>query len=424
MRIRRVLPGAGHLRVGSIVVDQGITSLVGFAISALVARSVAPVSFGFFTLLYSIYLVVVGVSRSVASEPLLIRYPGATPREMREGCRESAGVALIGGVALAAIGVPLGLGLSAVAGFGPDRLLAAICLALSMPGLLLKDAWRYCFFAQGRPVQAVVNDVVWSVTQIGGVAWFAASGHRAVGPMVGIWGLTATGCALLGARQAMLLPRPDRWLRWLRRHRDLAPRFATEYLVANGFLQANVWVAGLLGGLITAGALRAGEIMLGPTRVLMQAATPALVPEGARAGVREPRTLLTTVWRASLVLTLAVAGWGLLLLVLLPRIGAQLFGETLRYALPVLLPLAVGASANALSTGAAIGLRILAAAESSLRVRFFVAPLTTVLAVAGVRLDGAVGAAIGIGAGGIVSAVVWWYALYRELGRRRPGPAA
>lgn len=421
MTVGRRLLGRGHMRIGSIVVDQGLISLVGFALSALVARSVSPAGFGFFTLLYSIYLVVVGVSRSVASEPLLIRYPGRGEELVRDGCRQSAGVALTAGIGLALLGLAGIACLVALSVLRREQAVAAACLALSLPGLLVKDAWRYCFFADARPLQAVINDGIWGVTQLGGVAWLAAIGHRELAEMIAVWGLTATGCAIIGGLQARLLPHPGLALRWLRRHRDLAPRFATEYLVANGFLQANIWFAGMLGGLVTAGALRAGEIMLGPTRVLMQAATPAVVPEGARAGVRETRRLLPTVWGASAALTGAVIAWGVLLVLLAPHLGAQLFGETWRYAQPVLLPLTVGAAANAISTGAAVGLRILAAADSSLRVRFLVAPLTTVLAVAGVLLDGAQGAAMGIALGGVVSAFVWWFALYRELRRRQPG---
>jgi O-antigen/teichoic acid export membrane protein len=408
----RGLLDRAHLRMGSIVVDQGLSSLISFAIAALVARAVSPASFGFFTLLYSVYLVVAGVSRAVVSEPLLIRYPGGMEEWMRQGCRESTGTALAGGIVLGL------LGLAAAALLRGEQPLAIAMLAVSMPGLLVKDAWRYCFFATGRPAQAVVNDGLWGAGQLAGIAWLGASGHANLAGMVGIWGLTATACALLGVWQAGLLPRPELAPRWLSRHRDLAPRFATEYLIASGFLQATMWFAGLLGGLVTAGALRAGEIMLGPTRVLMQAAPPAVVPEGARSANQGRRRLLRTAWGASAVLTAAVLAWGGLLLLLLPHLGAHLFGGTWQFARPVLLPMTVGAATNAVSSGPAIGLRILAAAQSSLRVRFVIAPLTTALAVIGVWLGGAQGAAMGIAVGGALGAVVWWVALYRELGRR------
>ncbi|HEX4215501.1 MAG TPA: hypothetical protein VIA06_19445 [Candidatus Dormibacteraeota bacterium] len=405
--------GRGHLRVGWIVADQGLVSLSSFALAALVARAVSPHAFGDFTLLYSVYLVVVGVSRSFASEPLLIRYPGGDLDTLRDGCRWSTGATVTAG---AAVGI-CGLVTLPLLHDGSLRL-ATLGLALCVPGLLLKDAWRYCFFALGTPFQAVLNDAIWTGVQLGGVIWLARDGHHEVAGMITVWGASATACAALGMLQARLLPHPQRLVAWLWRHRDLAPRFSLEYLVAGGALQATIWFAGILAGVVTAGALRAGEILLGPPRVLMQAAQPAMVPEGARLLRTTPRHVLPTSLWSSLALTLATLAWSILLLAFSPRLGDELFGATWQYARPVVLPLAVAALTNAASAGAAIGLRIMAAARASLRVRLLVAPITLALAVVGVLVAGAAGAAWGIAAGGALGGAVWWYALARELRAR------
>lgn len=404
------------LRMGWTFIDQGLSSLTTLILSVLVARSVDASSFGFFTLLYSIYFVVVGMSRSIASDPLLIRYPGRATGVLRQGCQESAGAALTAGVLT---GV---LGLMAVPLLSGDRRLAVLALALSLPALLAKDAWRYCFFALGTPFQAVVNDALWSVSQLIGVAWLAATGHHHLAELIAVWGASAAVCVVIGAWQCRAVPRPDLAVRWLRRHRDLAPRYATEFLVEGGLQQATLWFAGFLGGLVAPAALRASEILLGPTRVLMQAAPAAVVPEGARSGLYSPERLLPVVRRASLALICAVLAWSLLLSGLLSRFGEQLLGQTWAYTRPLLLPVTISFVAMAAATGPSIGLRILAAARLSLRVRMLVAPLTMALAVIGVLVHGALGAAVGSAVGNVIGTAIWWLGLRHEL-RRRDGGA-
>lgn len=410
----RRLISPGHLRIGIIVVDQSLVSLGSFALTSLVARALSPSLFGYFTLLYSVYLVVLGVSRSLASEPLLVRYPGADRETLRDGARWSLGMALVGGAVTTVVGLAI---LPLLDG---QLRLAALALALLMPGLLLKDAWRYCFFALARPIHALINDALWTAAQIAAVIWVSRHGPRMTAAMIGVWGVTACTCALIGAAQARMWPRPQRAFAYLWQHRDLAPRFALEYVVAGGFLQATIWLAGIIAGVVTAGALRAGETLLGPPRILMQAAQPAVIPEGTRRLGRNPGHVLPTSLAASALLALATLAWAVVLVLFVSRFGTDLFGATWRYARPVVLPLAVASVTNATSSGPAIGLRILAAAAQSLRARLVIAPITLGLAVAGVIVGGAQAAGWGIAAGGAVGIVVWWYALFAEL-RRRDG---
>jgi O-antigen/teichoic acid export membrane protein len=414
--VRRLLP-PGRLRIGLIVADQSLVSLGSFALTSLVARALSPSLFGYFTLLYSAYLLVLGVSRALASEPLLVRYPGADRETLRDGSRWSAGVALGAGAVSGLIGLAL---LPLLHG---QLRLAELALALLLPGLLLKDAWRYCFFALARPVQALLNDALWTAAQIAAIVWVSHHGPREPVAMVGAWGVTGCLCALLGAAQARMWPHPRRAVAYLRRHRDLAPRFALEYLVAGGPLQVTIWLSGVIDTVVTAGALRAGETLLGPARILIQAAQPAIVPEGSRMLREDHRHVLPTSLIVSAVLTLATLAWAVLLLLFIPRFGADLFGATWPYARPVVLPLAAASVTNAIWTGPTVGLRILAAAAQSLRVRLVTAPLTLALATAGVVWGGAPAAAWGIAAGGAIGIAAWWYALLMELRRRSGRPA-
>lgn len=406
------------LRMGWTFVDQGVASLTTFGLSVLVARTVDTSDFGFFALLYSVYFVIVGMSRSLASEPLLIRYPGRATDVLRQAFRQSTGVALAAGLltgALVVMAMPLLSG---------ERRLAVAALGLSLPALLAKDAWRYCFFTMGTPLQAVLNDGLWSLSQLAGVAALAATGHRHLAQLIGVWGASAAACALIGAWQCRVLPRPDLALPWLRRHWDLAPRYATEFLVEGGMQQATFWFAGVFAGLVAAGSLRAAEILLGPTRVLMQAAPAAVVPEGARTGLYSGDRLLPAVRSASLALIGAVLMWSLLLLMLPAHAGGQVLGQTWKSTRPILLPVTVSFAAMAAATGAAIGLRILAAAQRSLRVRLLVAPLTLGLAVIGMLAHGALGAAVGSAVGNVIATAFWWTELHQELTERRDKPVA
>jgi O-antigen/teichoic acid export membrane protein len=153
-----MMPGAKMLRRASWGLgDQALSSLTNFALGAVVARSVSPESFGAFTLAFATYLLVLGLSRAVSSEPFVIRFSAVSDREWARGVASSTGtsilVGIVGGIGCAIAGI---LTTGNVRG-------SFLALALTLPGLMLQDNWRNVFFARRGGAQAFVKDLVWAV---------------------------------------------------------------------------------------------------------------------------------------------------------------------------------------------------------------------------------------------------------------------
>lgn len=390
-------------RVGWTVIDQALSSATNFGLGILVARSFSPSDFGAFALVFSCYLFLVGSSRALVSEPLLVRHSAEGDPDLAGAMARSTGTALALSLCAGLVVLVVGAALS-----GPARL-PLIALSVALPGLLLQDAWRYAFFASGRPAAAAANDALWAVLQLSIVGLLLASGDTSVAVLVVAWGASATVCALLGCVQAGVRPRPLAARRWLVSHRDLAPRFLGEFVAVGGALQAVLWAVAFAGGAAAAGALRGGQLLVGPLTVLIAAAPAAAIPEGVRLHRRSPPTVMRMLAVLSGGLSCAAMLWGAALLLLPESVGRALLGASWPAARPLLLPLALATVAVGASTGAIVGLRVLASAARSLRVRLIVTPTTFGLAVAGVVLGGARGAAIGIAVGASIAAFAWWH---------------
>ena len=185
------------------LVDQGLSSLTNAALSVVVARSVSELDFGGFALAFTVFSVVVGLSRNLATGPLPIRFSGATRTSFVGAAGGALGTALCFGVATGIGSVLVGLLMGGVAGS------SLVALGVILPGLLVQDAWRQVFFAQGRPAAAALNDAAWAVLQVGAVALLLLPGHvDSAWPLILAWGGAALGAALLGTAQSSARPRP------------------------------------------------------------------------------------------------------------------------------------------------------------------------------------------------------------------------
>ena len=210
--------GGARRRMVWTVADQGLSSITNFALAVLVARSVDVEGFGAFAIAFSGYLFAAGIAKAVASEPLMVRFSGVTdPVALRSAGGEAVGTALVVGVLTEIVAV--------VAGYllGGELGAALLALGVVLPGLLLQDAWRFYFFAIGRPARATANDALWAVTQLVLVGVMVSRGTPKVSSLVLAWGASAAVCAVVGCFQAGVVPRMGRAAAWVGSHRDLAP---------------------------------------------------------------------------------------------------------------------------------------------------------------------------------------------------------
>jgi O-antigen/teichoic acid export membrane protein len=400
-------------RLGWAVADQALSSLTNFLVGFFVARSLGPTAFGAFSVAFATYLIALNGSRGLATDPLMVRYSGVQLAEWRRAVAGSTGTAAavgtLGGIVCAALAIVVP---------GPTGL-ALVALGLSMPGLLLQDSWRFAFFSAGTAGRAFANDLIRAVVLLILIAAVIASGRSSEFFFMLAWGISATIAAVAGAVQARLLPRALLAADWLRRHRDLCSRYLAENLSVTGGTQLKFYGLAAVGGIAVVGTLRAAELLFGGVYVLTQGIGLMAVPEAVRL-LRQSRARL----RQFCLLISALGGGGgivcgAVLLAIPESLGQRLLHESWAPASTVLLPTTVFITAFGLQMGAWAGLRALAAASRSLLSQLVGSVLSVAGVLAGAAAAGAIGAAWGIAAAGVLAATFWWWQFHVGLHRFR-----
>jgi O-antigen/teichoic acid export membrane protein len=395
--------------------DQAFSSITNFALSAIVARTVTPAQFGAFALIFAAYLLVLGVVRAFSTLPLLVRYSAVAPERWREGARRATGWAIVGGVVGAAICVMAGLVFSGARG-------PLLALAISLPGLMLQETWRLAFVARGTPAAALVNDVVWAVFLVPALALAISTDARTAEPFILAWGASGTLAGLFGLLQARFLPSLRGVVDWTRINWDISGRQLGEFATLSGTNQLVMYAAGGIGGLVSAAALRGGQVLLGPLRTAYQGVWFVALSEFVRILSRRPGSLFRVALFVSLFLGFGGLVYGAVFVAFGSTFGPMLLGETWVHAQPLMVPLTISAATSGFWLGPNVGLRAMEEPARSLRVRLAIGALTVVGGVAGVFLDGARGAAWGLAISGVIGVWLWWrqFALARKEHADRP----
>lgn len=405
----RVLRAA--TRIGWGIADQGVSSLTNFALGIVVARALDAAGFGVFGLAWVTYGVVLNVSRGLCSDPFTVRFSAADPAERARAVARMTGCTLlVGGTAgavTAGIGAVLGGPLGA----------AFVALGIVLPGVLLQDAWRFAFFAAGAGRRSFVNDLTWAVLLVPALA--LASAAPSVPAFVLAWGVSGGLAGVLGCVQAGIRPRPTAAAGWLREQRDLGPRYLIENVSLSGAAQLRLFGLGALAGLAAVGAIRGGELLIGPFLALLMGISVISVPEAARVRRAAPHRLLQFCLLLGTVQALAAAVWGVLLLMLPDAWGRALLGDVWPGAAALVVPMTITVMGSSMSTGAMTGLRSLGAARRSLRAQLVAAAAYALFGIAGAWVGGAPGSAWGLVAATSLAAAVWWAQL--RAGVRDPG---
>ncbi|HEV2085227.1 MAG TPA: hypothetical protein VGR09_09095, partial [Gemmatimonadales bacterium] len=121
------------------VADQAFSSLTNFMVGIMVARSLGPVQFGAFGIAFATYGLALGLSSSLAAQPLLVRFSATPDHVWRPAAASATGTALSMGALVGVICLVVSLVV-------PGPLSGAyLALGLTLPGLLLQDSWRLAF---------------------------------------------------------------------------------------------------------------------------------------------------------------------------------------------------------------------------------------------------------------------------------------
>ncbi|WP_086013702.1 MULTISPECIES: hypothetical protein [Streptomyces] len=410
---RTTAPPAGSTRralVGRLswgLADQAASSMSNFVVGIYVARSLGVTAFGVFSLAWVTYGVVLNVSRGLATDPLVVRFSGVSDASWRGAVTRSTGTALGVGAAIGAACLVVGLGLGG--SVGP----AFAALGVTLPGLLLQDAWRFSFFAAGTGRKAFVNDLVWGVALV--PAMVVAARVGSVAAFVLAWGASATVAAGYGCLQSGIRPRMTGARGWLREQRDLGYRYLVENVSLSGASQLRAYGLGAIVGVGAVGAVRGAELLMGPFLAVLMGLSLVTVPEAARVLRQAPHRLGTFCLLLGGGQAAGALFWGGALLLMPDRLGELVLGGVWHSAAQLIVPITLGVAGAGLGTGAAAGLRALGAARRSLRCQLFASACYVGGGLGGAAVAGTVGSAWGVAAATVSGSAVWWLHLRSAL---------
>ncbi|MEV6756977.1 hypothetical protein [Streptomyces sp. NPDC051214] len=394
--------------------DQAASSLSNFAVGIYVARSLGLNAFGVFSLAWVTYGVVLSVSRGLATDPLVVRFSGVSDASWRGAVARSSGTAVGVGAVIGAVCLAVGLAL------GGDVGPAFAGLGIMLPGLLLQDAWRYSFFAAGNGRKAFVNDVVWGIALV--PAMVVAARVGTVTAFVLAWGASATVAAVYGCLQSGIRPRLTQGREWLHEHRDLSYRYLIENVGVSGASQLRAYGLGVIVAVSAVGVIRGAELLLGPFLAVLMGLTLVTVAEAARMLRQAPDRLGRFCLYLGVGQAIGALLWGSVLLLMPDRLGELILGDVWSSASAIIVPVTLGVAGAGLGTGAAAGLRALAAARRSLRCQLFASTFYVCGGLGGAVLAGTAGSAWGVAAAAACSSAVWWQQLRSALRERRENP--
>ncbi|MFE0641893.1 hypothetical protein ACFW2Y_09845 [Streptomyces sp. NPDC058877] len=413
-RARRSAKRAVVGRLSWGLADQAASSMTNFAVGIYVARSLGLAAFGVFSLAWVTYGVVLSVSRGVATDPLVVRFSGVPDSSWRGAVARSSGTALGAGAAIGAASLLAGLLLGGPVGS------AFACLGVVLPGLLLQDAWRYSFFAAGTGRKAFVNDLVWGAALV--PAMVVAARVGSVPAFVLAWGASAAVAAAYGCFQSGIRPRLGGAREWLRAHRDLGYRYLVENVSTSGAGQLRAYGLGAIVGVGAVGAVRGAELLLGPFLAVLMGLSLVTVAEAARVLRQAPHRLGPFCLLLGGGQAVAALLWGAALLLVPDRAGELVLGGVWQSASELIVPATLGVAGAGLGTGAAAGLRALAAARRSLRSQLFASACYVIGGLGGAAVAGTVGSAWGVAAATVSGSAVWWLQLRSALRENHRNP--
>ncbi|MET9178640.1 hypothetical protein ABZX88_10495 [Kitasatospora aureofaciens] len=394
--------------------DQAASSMTNFAVGIYVARELGVSAFGVFSLAWLTYGVVLNVARGLATDPLVVRFSGVPDAPWRAAAARATGAALAVGATLGGVCLLVGLGLGGRV--GP----AFACLGVALPALLLQDAWRFAFFAAGSGKKAFTNDLVQGGVLVPAMVLAARVGT--VAAFLLAWGASAAVAAGYGCLQSGLRPRVARARGWLREQRDLGSRYLVENVSLSGAGQLRAYGLGAIAGVGAVGAVRGAELLLGPFLALLMGLSLVTVAEAARVLRRSPNRL----GRFCLLLgggqAAAALLWGAALLLMPDRAGELVLGDVWHSASQLIVPATLGVAGAGLGSGAAAGLRALAAARRSLRCQLFASACYLGGGLGGAAAAGTVGSAWGVAAATACGSALWWLQLRTALRERHHEP--
>ncbi len=381
--------------------DQGLSSVTNFAFAVVAARALEVSEFGFYAVLAAIYWLVIGSSRAIVGETLLI----SEKIEIIDTADRSATpvatmfIGALGGAVVAGLAVVL-----------PHRATDLLTLAIFLPVLAYQDGLRYLCFASRRYRTAFASDLSWLfVFLVVHLLLTSTDIQPTVSTIMLSWalgGLAACWIILpLGVVPWGLSAASD----WLARTRSLGMKTWGEFLVGSGIAQVVIFGIPVFSSLYVAAELKAAQLSVAPWQVAVTAMSVLAIPyiskrersRGSAAGLRACVAL-------SGVAALAGAMYVAVLTLIPESWGEQLFGDVWSSASKVAPVFGAAATLIAMSQSVVYLMRSQGRSGRLLIARLVLAPITIFLALGGAVKFGASGAAWGLTLSAMATLTIWW----------------
>jgi O-antigen/teichoic acid export membrane protein len=400
-------------RAATTVADQAFSSASNFLVGLVIARLAGPGAFGAFALAYAVWLLAGGIHRALIVNPMMIVAPAA--RQGTWPLEQALAAELLLSLSVASMLALSGALLWVVGSSTLGWVLVA--LAPWLPVLLVQDLWRWVGFMRGQPARSLVNDIAFTVTQVGLVAAFGLGGHLTLGTIIAAWGGGAAVGAAIGLWQFGVRPRPTGGWRFLQRSWPDGRWLFVDFITSYGSSQSWQYLVAAMFGPAAFGLVRAAFNLMGPTNVFLLGGSGYGLPTSVEALHSEGgKRLDAVVARVTILIALGTAAYVLPVILGRGLLVEAVYGEQYRQIGTLVVLAGLTTICTGLGFGAGIGLTAARRTRTLFMVRMTSAAMSvTCLRVTG-RWLGVVGAGWASLAGTLAYVVLIWgaYLAYRR----------
>jgi O-antigen/teichoic acid export membrane protein len=417
---------AWGLKSALALADQGIFSGAGFLVNLLLARWLAPESYGAFAVTFGAFLFISGFHAALLLEPLAVMGAGRHSDNLPAYFRAQFLVhfVLVGGLALAGI-----LGGAVVWRVTPDSPLVGAIMgsALMLPLLLLLWLVRRMCYVMHRPSLAIAGTGSYLILIIAGLAALRHFGWAT--PffsflLMGGASLVSSGVlvARIGFFRGPKTPSDISWRAALRENWNYGRWLVGSNVLFHLSCQSQTFLAASLLGLGAAGILRAMQLpMLAMVHATLAAGLLVLPSFSYDFGRGQTERLRHKAWLASAGLGSAALCFAAILWLFARPVEHLLFGGKYSSYAGLIPLLVLAAACQGFSTGYAMAIRASRNTRFDLVANAIAAPVAVVSALLFMRWWGLFGAAASLvaGVGAYTVVVCWIYYRPREIDQKR-----
>jgi O-antigen/teichoic acid export membrane protein len=387
-------------RAGWGVADQSLSSATNLLLNILMARLLSPEGFGAFALLYTTYLLLIGMLRAYLIDPFAVR-----DRSLGDDESLALGRVLGGGLAASFL---LMVPMAVLIVLTPLELGSKLAFLVVLPFLPAQELMRSSLIAAQRARTAFLTDAVWAVVQAASLAAVFVLGEITAGWVLLTWGAGGAAGTAIGFLFIRVRPVLEDVTGYIRSSAQFGIPWVMDSMLGNGVSQTMAWVIGIVAGLAEVGAYRGALVLLGPSTVLIGGIRLVALPEIAKLRQTRPDQLYRTAVVTATAFILLVMAVTLPLLFLPESLGRQLLGESWVGASAVLPWAIVLRTIASAADGPLLALRAVPDRRATLQIRG-VASVGSLLAGAGGALfAGAVGGTVGLAIGAGIALPVWF----------------